>query len=30
VLHFLVMRSFTGRIAFAPALCGGVLATSLY
>jgi len=30
VVHFLVMRSFTGRIAFAPALCGGVLATSLY
>jgi Flp pilus assembly protein protease CpaA len=29
-VHYVVERSFSGRIAFAPALCGAVLATSLY
>lgn len=30
LVHAIMRRGFTGRIAFAPALCGGVLATSLY
>ncbi len=30
ISHLLINRSLSGRIAFAPALCGAVLATSLY